>query len=229
MLKAKNLTKQYGKQVAVRDLSFELREGDVIALIGQNGAGKSTTIKMLLGLINPTEGKVEGLKKDEIGYLPEHPSFYNFLTGYELLKTYNQIFDNKKSHQEIISILKEIDMIEAMDKKMSQYSKGMLQRIGIAQSLIGDPKILILDEPMSGLDPMGRHMVKQIIEKQKNEGKTILICSHVLAEIQELADGYIMLHKGEVVSKGRMEKVIKKQPLEDFFIETIKRHDKKRV
>jgi len=206
---------------AVVDLSMHVRQGEVCGLIGPNGAGKSTTIKMILGLTRPTQGKVSEVDKCKVGYVPENPYFYTHLTGHELLDLYARIFKIKNRKELITKLLHKVNLEDAKNNRLSTYSKGMLQRIGIAQALINNPSLLILDEPMSGLDPIGRHQIKQIIEEEKAKGTTVIICSHILADIQDLCTQIIMLSKGRVVIQGATEEVCAGRSLEEVFMEKI--------
>ncbi len=212
-IKTENLTKIYkgkkGKEVqALRSLNLEIYEGEVFGFLGPNGAGKSTTIKLLMGLIFPDRGRffINGIEgsdisyKKFIGYLPENPSFYDYLTGEELLNFVGRNFemDTATIKKETERLLKLLDLNDARKRPIRSYSKGMVQRLGLAQALIHDPQILILDEPMSGLDPLGRILVKELILELKRKGKTIFMSTHILNDIEALCDRVGIIVKGEL-------------------------------
>lgn len=206
------------KTVAVEGLNLSIDEGEIFGFLGPNGAGKTTTIKMLLGLIYPTCGDAFLLGKPihdvavrkDIGYLPEQPYFYDYLTGEEFLLFYGGLFD--LSPTLLKSRIKELlDLVGLTGKEKTQlrkFSKGMLQRIGIAQALINDPKLVILDEPMSGLDPLGRKEVRDIILHLKGEGKTIFFSSHILPDVEMICDRIGIIGKGKLLKTGSVEELI---------------------
>lgn len=199
ILQTTNLTKIYRKLkktvLALDSLSLELRPGEVFGFLGPNGAGKSTTIKILTGQIRPTSGeaKVLGFSAGEVegrrqmGYLPENPSFYDFLTGREYLRFVARCFGADTS-KAVELVLEKVDLTAAADRPMRTYSKGMVQRLGIAQTLVHDPELYILDEPMSGLDPMGRALVKDIIKDLKRRGKSVFFSTHITADVEVVCD-----------------------------------------
>ena len=236
MIHVNNLSKTFiiditKKVEAVKNISFDIRAGEVFGYLGPNGSGKTTTIKMLLGLIRPTQGTIlinnqspEDLKtKEIIGYLPENPYFYSHLTGYELLDFMGKLFhistDTRKKRIE--ELLKKVNMTHASQKPMRGYSKGMLQRIGIAQSLINDPEIIFFDEPMSGLDPIGRREVKDIIIDLKANGKTVFFCSHILEDAQTMCDRAAIIVDGNMAIIDNMKKLTAKHSLEATFIDHV--------
>ena len=191
---------------ALKTLSLQVEAGEVFGFLGPNGAGKSTTIKLLLNLTRPTNGKLTISGKDvsdkhvrrSIGYLPENPFFYDHLSARELLWFGGKScdMDDADIRQRTSTLLEELDLIDAMKRPLRSYSKGMVQRAGLALALIHDPKILILDEPMSGLDPMGRKKVFDLILKLKAEGKTVFFSSHILHDIERLCDRAAILING---------------------------------
>lgn len=198
-----------GKKVdALKGLDLEVREGEVFGFLGPNGAGKSTTIKLLMGLIFPTRGnfRIKGIDGGDIrcrrfvGYLPENPSFYDYLTAEELLEFVGKSFDVplERINSETERLLKILDLYDARQRPVRSYSKGMVQRLGLAQALIHDPDILILDEPMSGLDPLGRILVKDLIIDLKRQGKTIFMSTHILNDLEVLCDRVGVIVKGEL-------------------------------
>ena len=225
MLKVKNLVKDYstgflGKKVRVlHDVTFDVNFGEIFGFIGPNGAGKTTTFKSVLGFVSTTSGdiKIDNIQsqdvkiKSRIGYLPESPYFYDYLKGEELLRYMGQlhgvgkvILDNR-----VDELLEKVNMNHARKVQLRKYSKGMLQRIGIAQALINDPEFLILDEPMSGLDPIGRNEIRDIILEQKEKGKTILLSSHILSDVESLCDRVGVILKGTVVKIGVLADLFK--------------------
>ena len=200
--------------VALKDVSFTIDQGRFVGFIGPNGAGKSTTIKCLLELIFPNSGTISFFGKKlslenraKLGFLPERPFFQDFLTGREFLKLHwnlsgrpRNLFENKST--EILELVK---LTHAKDKKLKEYSKGMLQRIGIAQALICEPEFLILDEPMSGLDPDGRILIKQILRSLRERKMTVLMSSHLLEDVEELCDDLLIIHSGTIVYSGEVQ------------------------
>lgn len=220
MLKCNHLQKIYQKKIVVRDLGFSVEEGEVFALLGSNGAGKTTTIKMILGLIPKDGGTVEKSDGVRIGYSPETPYFHPFLTGREVLEFYGglQRISRKELKQEIPELLHRVGL-EDCDTKVRHYSKGMLQRLALAQALLGDPKLLILDEPTAGLDALGRLEMIHTIQALKQEGKTIVMNSHILNDIERVCDRGIIMKNGRQIyqwKKGERE-----QSLEEIFVEQV--------
>lgn len=220
MLACNHLRKIYQKKCVVDDLSFSVRQGEVFALLGSNGAGKTTTIKMILGLIPKDGGTVEKAEGVKIGYSPETPYFHPFLTGREVLAFYGGLQGMSKGElkQEIPALLKRAGLKES-NTKVKHYSKGMLQRLALAQALLGDPGLLILDEPTAGLDALGRLEMMHTIQALKEEGKTILLNSHILNDIERVCDRGIILKEGRLVyewENGESEK-----DLEEIFVEKI--------
>ncbi|HHN66095.1 MAG TPA: ABC transporter ATP-binding protein [Nitrospirae bacterium] len=221
-IKTENLGKTYrgkrGKRVeALKGLNLEVQKGEVFGFLGPNGAGKSTTIKLLMGLIFPSRGKflINGIEgkdtgyKKFVGYLPENPSFYDYLTGEELLIFVGRNYEMplKRLREKAGELLETLDLHDARKRPIRSYSKGMVQRIGLAQALIHDPEILILDEPMSGLDPLGRILVKELILKLKERGKTIFMSTHILNDIEVLCD------RVGIIAKGSLKRVVKIEDL----------------
>jgi len=220
------------KVYALTDLSLDVNEGEVFGFLGPNGAGKSTTIKMLIDLIRPTSGqlKIAGKEASDmkvkrlIGYLPENPYFYDHLSAKELLKfggrSCNMDSASIKSRSD--SLLEQLELTEAMKRPLRSYSKGMVQRAGLALALIHDPQILILDEPMSGLDPTGRRKVFDLILKLKGEGKTIFFSSHILHDIERLCDRAAILVNGKLSRLVDVKEDLSTgQTMEDLFMEEV--------
>lgn len=197
---------------AVENVDLEVRRGQVYGLLGPNGSGKSTTIKMLLGLLQPTAGRIAVLGKRPkdvavkrmIGYLPEESYLYRFLTGRETLDYYGRLFRlDRRARRERIDMLLEMVGLEAVqDRPVGEYSKGMQRRIGLAQSLINDPQLLILDEPTSGMDPVGARQIKDLIATLARRGKTVLLCSHLLGDVEDLCDRVAIMYGGRVRAEG---------------------------
>jgi ABC-2 type transport system ATP-binding protein len=217
---------------ALNSLTLEIQKGEVFGFLGPNGAGKSTTIKLLLNLIRPTSGHLSIDGKDAadknvrrmIGYLPENPYFYDHLSAKELLWFGGKSCDleNGTILERTDALLKMLDLTDAMNRPLRSYSKGMVQRAGLALALIHDPKILILDEPMSGLDPMGRKKVFDLILKLKEEGKTVFFSSHILHDIERLCDHAAILINGMLVRSIYVKKdLLSGKTLEDVFFEEV--------
>ncbi|MEM9540662.1 MAG: ABC transporter ATP-binding protein [Cyanobacteria bacterium P01_E01_bin.42] len=205
---------------SLKSISLTVYEGETFGLLGLNGAGKTTFLKILLGLVRRTSGRGTLLGKPigdratraRIGYLPENPYFYDYLTAWEFLQHAADLFGIAKSvqKQRIPELLEwvELDSHTAKKKPMRQYSKGMLQRAGMAQALINNPDVLFLDEPMSGLDPIGRYRVREIIRSLKNHGKTIFFNSHILADVEQICDRVAILDRGELRCTGTLEELL---------------------
>jgi len=199
--------------IGLNGLTLNINAGEVFGLLGPNGAGKTTTMKLITGLLKTTSGKVlifgkpPGLsQKKVIGYLPENPNFYTYLTGFELLSLYARLF-GIQDKEKIDEAAKWTKIDYALHQRISTYSKGMVQRIGIAQSLLNDPQLLILDEPLSGLDPQGRKEIKDILLKLKEEGKTILFSSHILPDVEMICDRVGIIYKGKLLNTGVLSEI----------------------
>lgn len=221
MLECTNLMKSYKKKCVVNNLSFSVERGEVFAFLGSNGAGKTTTIKMILGLVSIDSGQVKIAEDVRIGYSPETPYFPPFLTGYEVLVYYANIQKLSKPERRT-EIPKLLDMVGLEDSRtrVKNYSKGMLQRLALAQALLGNPDLLILDEPTAGLDALGRVEMMQLIGRLKDGGRTILINSHILNDIERICDRGIIIKKG--VQMGTWNKADDNpQSLEEIFIELV--------
>jgi len=203
------------RKTALDDVTFSVRGGTIFALLGPNGAGKSTTIHLLLGFLNPTAGTMRVCGHDprsprarsSLGFLPEVFAFDRFLTGRRLLEWFDALAeqDPRTRRQRVDEVLGLVELVSDADRKVGTYSKGMTQRIGLAQALLGDPELLILDEPMSGMDPASRRAVKDILVSRRTRGRTTLLSSHILADIEELADDVMILDHGCVVAKSSLE------------------------
>ena len=197
---------------ALRPLHLAVEEGEIFGFLGPNGAGKTTTLKLLMGLVSPTAGSARILGIDandprvkaQIGFLPEQPYFYDYLTARELLEYYGQLsgIPAKDRGGKVEAMLQRVGLPDAGDIQLRKFSKGMLQRVGIAQAILHDPKVVFLDEPMSGLDPMGRREVRDLIEQLKKEGKTVFFSTHILSDAEALCDRVAIIHLGELRSVG---------------------------
>ncbi len=204
--------------VAVRNLSLEVAPGQVYGLLGPNGSGKSTTMKIVLGLISPSAGSTEIFGHDsqlvesheEVGFLPENPYFYKYLTGLETLRFYGKLcgLSGAILRDKSVELLKLVGLEHAGDRRLGGYSKGMLQRIGLAQALVQDPRLLVLDEPTAGVDPRGSAEIRDLIVGCKERGITVLLCSHLLGQVQEICDRIGILDRGLLVREGRLEELI---------------------
>lgn len=199
----------FGDKLAVRGLSLEVKRGEVFGFLGPNGAGKSTSIKMLLGLIQPTQGSAELLgcpigdreTRSRIGFLPEHFRFYDWLTSAELLKVHGRLYGIGPAvlAQRVPKLLELVGLTPNRDKQLRAYSKGMLQRVGLAQALLPEPHLIFLDEPTSGLDPLGRRLVRDIIKAERERGVTVFLNSHLLSEVEITCDRVAFIKAGEVI------------------------------
>jgi Cu-processing system ATP-binding protein len=209
MIRVNKVKKRYGDLWALKDVDLEIEEGKFLGLVGPNGSGKSTLMKIIVGLIKPDEGETlfrdkNGIEKGSIGYMPETVLFYDNLTGEETLRFFARLQD-VRDHNRIDSILKEVGLFDAKDRRVGGYSKGMKGRLNLAQALISNPDILILDEPTVGLDPLVVKEFYGILARLKREGKTIVLSTHVLAEIERKVDLVCILKNGEVKGMGSLE------------------------
>ncbi len=240
ILKIEDLRVEYrGKErgqptkVAVKCLNLAVAQGEVFGFLGPNGAGKTSTMNVLLGFVPPTKGAAflfgedvrQPISRQRIGYLPELTYYYKFLTAEELLRFYARIFNLPGTEVEarIDRVLKLVEMESARKRLIKTYSKGMQQRIGLAQALINNPDLLILDEPTSGLDPIGRMKVREIIQRLKNEGKTVFFSSHELGEVETVCDRVAILNQGELKVEGRVTDLVQqhRMNLEQLFLKII--------
>lgn len=223
MIKVEHLSKSYHRKTVVQDLSFAVPEGNVFALLGSNGAGKSTTIKMILGLVKKEAGTVTVPAHTTIGYSPETPYFPPFLTAMEVLVYYAKLqkLPHQKIHDEAQKLLACVGL-ENSRTKIRHYSKGMLQRLALAQALLGDPQILILDEPCAGLDAMGRVEMLELIRRLKGDGKTILMNSHILSDMERVCDEGIILKDGKIMRTFTKEELKEPGTLEKLFLDVVR-------
>jgi ABC-2 type transport system ATP-binding protein len=215
--------------VAVHNLSLDVQPGQVYGLLGPNGSGKSTTMKIVLGLVTPTSGTTEIFGRDstlvesreDVGFLPENPYFYKYLTGQETLFFYGKLcgFRGAKLRERAKELLALVGLENAADRRLGGYSKGMLQRIGLAQALIQEPRLLVLDEPTAGVDPAGSREIRDLILSFKARGITVLLCSHLLGQVQEICDRIGILHQGVLVREGRLEELISIENQTELILE----------
>ena len=220
-------------KVAVHNLSLSVYAGEVFGFLGPNGAGKTSTMNVLLGFVHATRGGAsifgvnveEAIARQRLGYLHELTYYYKFLTAEELLRFYAEIFGIPRNERarRIDEVLKLVELEHARKRLIKTYSKGMQQRVGLAQALINNPDLLILDEPTSGLDPLGRMKVRDIIQRLKNEGKTVFFSSHELGEVETVCDRVAIMHQGELKVEGRVDELVRKHQcnLEQLFLKIV--------
>ncbi|HEX5218351.1 MAG TPA: ABC transporter ATP-binding protein [Verrucomicrobiae bacterium] len=220
-------------KVALHGLDLEVKAGEVFGFLGPNGAGKTTTMNVLLGFVQPTSGAAylfdidvrQPIARQRIGYLPELTYYYKFLTAEELLRFYGKIFglDRTILDKRIQELIKLVELGHAAHRPIKSYSKGMQQRVGLAQALINDPDLLILDEPTSGLDPLGRMKVREIIQRLKNEGKTVFFSSHELGEVETVCDRVAIISQGQLKVEGRVADLVARYQanLEKVFLDIV--------
>jgi ABC-2 type transport system ATP-binding protein len=234
-LRVEYRTREFRQQtkVALTGLNLDVHAGEVFGFLGPNGAGKTTTMNVLLGYVNATSGSAslfgvdvrQPIARQRIGYLPEMTYYYKFLTAEELLRFYARIFDIPKAETEarVDRLLKLVELDDARKRTIKSYSKGMQQRVGLAQALINDPDLLILDEPTSGLDPLGRMKVREIIQRLKNEGKTVFFSSHELGEVETVCDRVAIIHEGCLRVEGRVDDLVQQygMNLEKIFLKIV--------
>jgi ABC-2 type transport system ATP-binding protein len=204
--------------VAVRDLNLSVEPGEVYGLLGPNGSGKSTTLKIILGLVSPTGGRSEIFGRDSnrvdsretVGFLPENPYFYKYLTGTETLRFFGKLcgLHGRQLQKRVDELLELVGLTNARNRRLATYSKGMLQRVGLAQALVNEPKLVVLDEPTAGVDPAGSREIRDLIVDLKGRGITVLLSSHLLAQVQEICDRVGILADGALVREGHLEELI---------------------
>ena len=245
VVETRNLTKVYkdfwGRQKvrALKALDLTVRRGEVFGLLGPNGSGKTTTIKLLLGLLFPTSGEALMLgkaatdvgKNAKIGYLPEESYLYRFLNAEETLDFYGRLFSMSRAvrRQRVSQLISMVGLESARKRQLKEYSKGMARRIGLAQALINDPELILLDEPTSGLDPIGTRNMKDLILDLKKQGKTVIMSSHLLADVQDVCDRIGILHQGELKELGRVEDLLKVSDQTEFRVSGLSEDAKNRI
>ena len=215
--------------VAVRDLDLRVEPGEVYGLLGPNGSGKSTTLKVILGLVSPTRGRTEIFGRDSslvdsreaVGFLPENPYFYKYLTGEETLRFFGKLcgLSGAQLRKRIDELLELVGLTNARKRRLGTYSKGMLQRIGLAQALIHEPRLVVLDEPTAGVDPAGSRDIRNLIVDLKRRGITVLLSSHLLAQAQEICDRVGILANGVLVREGRLDELIAIENQSELILE----------
>lgn len=234
-VEVKNLVKDFkgafqGKKVrAVKNVSLQIAPGEVYGLIGPNGSGKSTTMKAVLGLVAPTSGSTSifgrnSLKVDsrnEVGFLPENPYFYKHLTAAETVRFYGKLcgMRGRKLKERIGELLELVGLQDARDRRLKGFSKGMLQRIGLAQAMVQDPRLLVLDEPTAGVDPTGSREIRDLILELKKRGITVFLCSHLLEQVQQVCDRVGIIHQGVLVNEGCLDELISVENRTELILE----------
>ena len=245
IVETRNLTKVYrdfwGRQKvrALKALDLTVKRGEVFGLLGPNGSGKTTTMKLLLGLLFPTSGEAIMLgkpatdvkKNEKIGYLPEESYLYRFLNAEETLDFYGRLFDMPGAvrRQRVSQLISMVGLESARKRQMREYSKGMARRLGLAQALINDPELILLDEPTSGLDPIGTRNIKDLILDLKKQGKTVIMSSHLLADVQDVCDRIGILHQGELKELGLVDDLIKVSNETEFRVSGLSAESKERI
>ena len=234
ILEVKNIDKRLAKKQVLHGVSFGVKKWEIYGFLGPNGAGKTTTMKSILGLITPESGEVQIFwtphltieDKQRVGFMPENTYLYKHLTGREFLEFNGSFFglSGERLQTKVTQLLEKVGLESAGDKYLKSYSKWMLQRVGLAQSIINDPELLFLDEPMSGLDPIGRKMVKDLLVELRDGGTTIFFNTHILADVESICDRISIINYGHIIIEGQSVKKIKWW-LEDFFIEKVTEHN----
>jgi ABC-2 type transport system ATP-binding protein len=220
---------------ALTNLNINIERGEIFGLLGPNGSGKTTTVKLLLGLLFPTSGKswllgyssVDLKVKSKIGFLPEESYLYKFLNAEEILDFYGKLFDIPKIERRlrIDKLIHDVGLHPYRKRPLSQYSKGMLRRIGLAQAIINEPELVILDEPTSGLDPIASREIKDIILDFKRQGKTVILCSHLLADVQNICDRIAILNKGVLQVMGSVRELLSQKDVIEFVVKNLSDND----
>ena len=236
MVEFSHLTKAYKKKVVVDDFTLAV-DVPIFGFLGQNGAGKTTIMKMIVGLLVPTGGTItiDGalssypIFKKKLGYMPETPYFYEGMTGIEFLRFCDELFSStrgKTPHYE--ELLKKVGIFGARNAQIRTYSKGMRQRLGFAQALVNDPDYLFLDEPLDGLDPIGRREMKAVMLGLKREGRKVFLNTHILADVEEICDEVGIIHQGKLLYAGGVKEFCAGMPLEERFTEAVEQHERER-
>ena len=245
IIETRNLSKTYrdfwGRQKvrALKALDLEIRRGEIFGLLGPNGSGKTTTIKLILGLLFPTSGRAlvfgkdatDVAKNERIGYLPEESYLYKFLNAEETLDFYGRLFDMPASlrKQRVDQLIERVGLNWARRRQLKEYSKGMTRRIGLAQALINDPDLVVLDEPTTGLDPIGTREMKDTILELREQGKTVLMCSHLLADVQDVCDRIAILYQGELKELGRVDRLLTVQNVTQIQVRGLPEQAKREI
>ncbi|HWP30363.1 MAG TPA: ABC transporter ATP-binding protein [Fimbriimonadales bacterium] len=218
VIQTEKLTKRYGKVNVVDEVDLEVHQGEIFGFLGPNGAGKTTTIKILLDIIYPTSGRAWVLGKEigdtsihkRLSYLPEKPYYYEHMTGLELLRFYARLFNIREPERtrRCKVLLEKVGLKDAESKPIAQYSKGMQQRIGLAQCLLNNPELLFLDEPTAGLDPIAHVEIRDLILQMRNEGKTVFVSSHELSDVERICDRVAIINYGRIVRQGKLDQLL---------------------
>ena len=229
IISIKNLSKKIGKSLLLNNINLSIQKGEVFGFLGPNGAGKTTTMKCILGIMKVTEWEVKilGESIDEIsvrkriGFMPENTYLYKYLSGDEFLEFNGAFYDltGVELEKRKDAVLERVGLTHARKNRLHTYSKGMLQRIGLAQAILHNPELIFLDEPMSWLDPIGRKMVKDLMIELKNEGKTLFFNTHILSDVEAICDTFAIISLGEIIANMRVDELT--EPLEDFFMKSI--------
>ena len=233
MITIKDLRKSYGKNEVLKGINLTINEGDIYAFVGSNGAGKTTTIKSMLGILPFDSGdvlyddlsiKTDGLKiKEELAYIPDNPDIYEHLTGLEYLNFIADMYETSEEYrnEKIREYAKELEIDTKLNDKIGSYSHGMKQKIVIISALIHNPKVIIMDEPFVGLDPISTHTLKEIMKKLTKEGKIIFFSTHVLDVAEKLCNKIAIIKNGKIIAEGSMKEITKNSSLEDIFLELV--------
>ena len=237
VVETRNLTKVYRdfwgrkKVEALRSLNLTVRRGEIFGLLGPNGSGKTTTLKLLLGLLFPTSGEalllgrpaIDVDKNERLGYLPEESYLYPFLSGEETLHFYGRLFSMSRAdrRKRVDELIEQVGLSHARKRALREYSKGMTRRIGLAQALINDPELLLLDEPTSGLDPLGTREMKDLILSLRDQGKTVVMCSHLLGDVQDVCDRIAILYQGDLKELGEVSKLLEDRNRTEILLENL--------
>lgn len=245
IIETRNLGKTYRdfwgrkKVAALKSLDIEVQKGEIFGLLGPNGSGKSTTIKLLQGLLFPTSGQAfvfgkdarDVAKNERIGYLPEESYLYKFLNAEETLDFYGRLFDmpTEVRRERTDKLIRQVGLQHARRRQLREYSKGMTRRIGLAQALINEPDLLILDEPTTGMDPIGSREMKDLIISLRDQGKTILMCSHMLGDVQDVCDRVAILHQGELRELGRVQELLKVRDVTEVHAKGLSEQTKQKI
>ena len=233
MIEFSRLTKAYKKRLVVDDFTLSV-DVPIFGFLGQNGAGKTTIMKMIVGLLAPTSGTItidgalssHPIFKKKLGYMPETPYFYEHMTAMEFMRFCDELFahgGNDTAHYE--ELLKKVGIFGARNYEIRTFSKGMRQRLGFAQALVNDPEYLFLDEPLDGLDPIGRREMKEVMLDLKKEGRKVFLNTHILADVEEICDEVGIIHKGKLLYAGSVKKFCEGKPLEERFMEVVEDHE----
>lgn len=235
-IEIQNLTMDFPSPVgvvhALTGIDLTVPTGTVCGFLGPNGAGKTTTLNLLLGFLTPTAGSITVLGRtarnrdvrERVGYLPESPDPYRFLTGREFLRMTGRLFgiESAELNDRMNRLLDEVGLPEAADRRVATYSRGMVQRLGMAAALVNNPELVVLDEPTSGMDPLGRREIRRVIQTLREQGKTVLFSSHELSEVELVCDRVVILHRGRVVAEGGAHELAGDYPsLEQFFVQVV--------